>query len=286
MIPFTTIIISISLLISHTVHQQQININNQGDKTTKELNVYEGFTAEEVETAEHDVSQPQIAKKHTNSQISIIIDDMGYKPQVDKEFIKLDLPIACAFIPEAPFSKEMAELAWQQDKPVLVHLPMEPEDSKYNPGKDALFLHDSPEEITRLTRKNIANVPHAVGVNNHMGSKFTSNRITSRIMLQEVKRHNLFFIDSHTSSNTVAWQVANELGIANGLNTVFLDNVKNKKAICRQIKKLIEQGKRQGRAIGIGHSSKAMLEALTLCRPQLRNNIELIRAENIVSIKE
>jgi len=223
---------------------------------------------------------PQKGKK---PRIAIIIDDMGNHRHIDEQLLVLDLNLTFAFLPYAPFTQELEEKAWAGGHDILVHMPMEPRDPQWDPGPDALYVDDSLERITFAVEKNLALVPHATGVNNHMGSLFTGNRSAMRRFLVLLRQKGMFFVDSITSAESVGMAVAKELGVLSAQRQVFLDNIQNQKDICRQLKELVRIAREKGRAIGIGHAGETTLRTLAHCRESLLENVSLVGIHELVN---
>ncbi len=215
-------------------------------------------------------------------RIAIIIDDMGYHRQTGNRLLNLDMNLTFSFLPGAPFTPEQEEQAYQLGRDILVHLPMEARDPKWDPGPGALFLSFSPGKLQQTVRSDLEAVPHAIGANNHMGSRFTENRRAMRIVLSELKKYNFFFIDSYTTAASTGMEEAAALGMKTGRRNVFLDNVQSRDKICHQLEQLIVLAGKQGRAIGIGHPNQATLDALTRCREKLLRQARLVGIHELV----
>lgn len=159
----------------------------------------------------------------------------------------------------------------------MLHVPLEPWTPDQDPGIGALRVGDSPDRMAALFAENIAQVPHAVGVNNHMGSKFTEDSEAMAGLAKLIGDRRLFFIDSLTSHNSMAVAVVRSRGIPAASRDIFIDNDRNVEAICSRIKELTERAARKGAAIGIGHPYPETFEALRRCGTDLRS-IELVDA--------
>ena len=215
-------------------------------------------------------------------KIAIIIDDMGYHQQIGNSLLALDMNLTFSFLPRAPFTLEQEERAWQQGRDILVHMPMEARDSAWDPGPGALYLKFSPENIRSTVVENLAAVPHAIGSNNHMGSRFTENRQAMHEVLSVLKKRGLFFIDSYTTAQSTGLDEAGKMGIPTARRHVFLDNVQEQDKICRQLEQLVALAGKNGWAIGIGHPNQATLKALTRCRERLLKNVEIVSVHTLV----
>lgn len=146
---------------------------------------------------------------------------------------------------------------------MIVHFPMEPMGyPKVKPGDDALFVDMNAADIKNQIAKNLKIISEAIGVNNHMGSRFTANRPAMKVALEEFKKNGLFFLDSLTSTKSVGRSVAKSVGIPFYERDIFLDNVKDVTAITHQLKKSERVAMKKGYAIAIGHPYKETLMAL------------------------
>lgn len=219
-------------------------------------------------------------------RIAIIIDDMGYHQTMGGELLDLDLDLTFSFLPQAPFTQEQEERAWKMGRDILVHMPMEPWDSTLDPGPGALYLDTPVERIFSTVEDYLTHVPHAIGVNNHMGSKFTADRQAMHEVLLVVREKGLFFVDSVTDSGSVGADEAGKMGIKTGRRHVFLDNSQTREDICRQLKRLVAYAKKHGTGIGIGHPNRATINALKMCRELLQKQVRIVGVHELVSSQE
>lgn len=215
-------------------------------------------------------------------KVAIIIDDMGYHQKIGNSLLALDMNLTFSFLPRAPFTLEQEEQAWQQGRDILVHMPMEARDSAWDPGPGALYLKFSPQKIRATVSENLEAVPHAIGSNNHMGSRFTENRAAMHEVLSVLKQRGLFFIDSYTTAQSTGLDEAGKMGIPTARRHVFLDNIREQDKICRQLEQLVALAKKNGWAIGIGHPNQATLNALTRCRERLLENVDIVSVHTLV----
>ena len=143
-------------------------------------------------------------------------------------------------------------------------------------------MKDTQMKRDATVRDNLARVPHAIGVNNHMGSRFTEDRQAMHAFLEVIRSEGMFFVDSTTSAESIGMDEAREMGIRTARRNVFLDNVHTQEDICRQLKELISIARKKGWAIGIGHPNEATLTALELCRETLLKNVRLVGIQQLV----
>lgn len=195
--------------------------------------------------------------------IALIIDDFGSRWDSSIEnFLKIGAEFTCSVIPGKKFSSEIAYRIKQRGHEVLLHLPMEPENPVFRSEKVIILSDMSPYQIRRIVQKAFDDIPDAVGVNNHMGSKITADQKIMRIILNMLKAENMFFVDSRTTSKSIAYDVAKELGVAAGKRDVFIDTERDEKIIRDRLWELARCADRKGFAIGIGHCSKITLKVL------------------------
>jgi polysaccharide deacetylase 2 family uncharacterized protein YibQ len=133
-----------------------------------------------------------------------------------------------------------------------------------------------------LFGRHLAVVPSAIGVNNQMGSLFTANEAAIGVVLEMVRDRGLFFLDSVTASDSVAFQIARRLGVKTGQRQVFLDNVQDVSLIVKQLEKLVVLAEDRGQAIGIGHPHEATLEALVGFRQELSQRVRLVGVHRLM----
>ncbi|MBU1002924.1 MAG: divergent polysaccharide deacetylase family protein [Proteobacteria bacterium] len=196
-------------------------------------------------------------------RLSIVIDDLGRSIRFAKQLIELPFSVTFSVLPFEPQTVEVARIAAMNRHEMLLHLPMEPKGYPgVNPGQGALFTSMAPQELRRVLAADLARVPGAVGVNNHMGSKFTQTGTAMAVVMAELKTRNLFFLDSLTAPRSTG---AHE-GLAAGLNvykrSIFLDNIRDTGAILRQLEKAEHIAGSTGQAVAIGHPYPETLAAL------------------------
>ena len=216
-------------------------------------------------------------------QVAIVIDDMGMHRERGEQLLALDLDLTFSFLPYAPHTRALARTAELLGRDILMHLPMEPEDTKrWDPGPGALYL-TMPEAALRMhVEKNLSLVPMAIGVNNHMGSRFTADREAMRTVLALLRPRGLFFIDSLTTPASVGCQVAAELGLPSRRRDVFLDNIQEEAAITRQLDQLIGVARQKGSAVAICHPYPATVAALAANSQRLRAAVQVVGLQQLI----
>ena len=186
-------------------------------------------------------------------RIALIIDDIGFSVNRAKRFLDFDVPITFSILPRLPRSHHLASMICYEGQEIMLHQPMEPYNSSLDPGPGALYVGDRTKRIVNIMQENFSAVPVAVGVNNHMGSRFTARQKEMNEVLSIIKDRGLFFVDSVTSSRSTAYKTAKSLHMPAGYRNIFLDNRVEEPAILRQLQKLKKHALKSGRAIGIGH---------------------------------
>lgn len=208
-----------------------------------------------------DLTEPRPARR--GGLLAIVIDDMGQDLRYARELAALPFPVTFSVLPGTPHNREVAALAARSGRELLLHLPMEPKGwPGINPGPGALFTFMVPDEMRRVLAADLAEIPGAVGVNNHMGSRFTSDADGMAVVLDELRARGLFFLDSLTAQSSTAVRLAREMGLPVYRRSVFLDNVRDVGAITRQLEKATRSAAATGQAVAIGHPYPETLEAL------------------------
>ncbi|MBU8907795.1 divergent polysaccharide deacetylase family protein [Desertibacillus haloalkaliphilus] len=189
------------------------------------------------------------------AKAAIIIDDFGGDVKGVDEFFESDIPITVAIMPFLAESEVQAELAHEKGLEVMLHLPLQPKKGKSSWLGPNPITADLPiEEIKKRVEAAIESIPHVKGINNHMGSRIVEDEDIMRAILEVAKEHNLYFIDSGTSGNTVIPKLAEELGVPWAMRDVFLDDTHSSHShVNKQMKKLAKVAQKKGSAIGIGH---------------------------------
>jgi polysaccharide deacetylase 2 family uncharacterized protein YibQ len=220
-------------------------------------------------------------KRHRGGDIVLIIDDLGFEGQPLDRVMSLDPNVNCAILPNSTNAAEFAEKLHARGFEILCHLPMEPRGSEL-PGRNAILTSMSDDEIARTTRENLGAVPHASGINNHMGSLATTNRRVMEDVFRAMPA-GMYFVDSRTTGGSIAEEVAREMKVRTAARNVFLDDEATDAAVRRQLASLAAAAERHGVAIGIGHPHPATMRVLAEKLPELRaRGFRLVRASEVV----
>lgn len=221
----------------------------------------------------------RVVPSRAQIRVAIIFDDAGGSLDDLETIIALGRPVTVAVLPGLRFSREVAERARAAGLEVFLHLPLEPEDPTKKVGPGGITIDMSDEEIIQIVRADLDDVPGAVGVNNHMGSRGTADERVMRAVLQVVKDRGLIFVDSVTSPRSIATRLASEMRIPAAARQVFLDNRDEPEAIRQQIVRLITLARRRGEAVAIGHAQRLTAQVLKEMLPEFdRQGIVLVPA--------
>ena len=225
---------------------------------------------------------PPVSDAKPLPRFAFVIDDLGYvDPALVARLLRLNVPFTVAVLPYQEHTRLHADMAFKAGKEVILHLPMEGRAEK-DPGRDALLYDLGEAELRARARKAMADVPHIVGTNNHMGSRLTSDRTRITWVLQEVKAKGIWFMDSRTSAQTVAHTVATELGIKAASRKVFIDDDKAFEAIQKEWERALAIAERDGEVIAIGHIYPETVEALEKLVPLLKGRVQFVAAGALV----
>ncbi len=204
-------------------------------------------------------------------RIAIIIDDLGYQLDAGRRAIDLPGPVACAILPGTPRARQLAKVAHEQGKEVLLHLPLQAIEEQGPPDPGGITLDMSRDRFAEVFAEAIESVPFATGVNSHRGSLLTRHPGHMRWLMEDIRaRDGLFFVDSYTTHESVALKIAAETGVAALKRDVFLDADPAPEAIQRELERLKAIAKQRGHAVAIAHPHTATLEILERELPRLQ----------------
>ena len=237
-------------------------------------------------------------------RIAIVIDDVGYAREPIERLLGASTDITFAVLPYGPHARDLAIWIHAEGAEVMLHLPMQPEGEPGGFSKDGMLLESmDAAELKKLVNDGLEKVPHAAGVNNHMGSVLTARAEPMRIVMEALASRgrsgsatgggtptkrgssHLFFLDSRTTSKTVAYRLAREAGVPAAERDVFLDDVASVKAIEAQLDRLEGLANKHGSAIAIGHPYPETVEALLAWLPTLEEKgFELVPASRLAGL--
>lgn len=210
------------------------------------------------------------AERSIGPRAAIVIDDLGQSFSHLEQLVSLGIPLSIAVIPGLPASARTVHEATRRGLEILLHQPMEPHEAGgKDPGAGVLLVTMTPEELRARVRASLDATPGAVGVNNHMGSRFTEDAPGLGALMAELKAHGLFWLDSRTTADTRGIEVARAMGVPALERNIFIDAEVNADSIRRQLRKLIERARVHGTAVGIGHPHLETVAVLRELREEL-----------------
>lgn len=211
------------------------------------------------------------AKDAARARLAIILDDMGQDRTVAEAVFALPYPLTLSVLPNLRYSNEVDEEARFRGYQVMLHLPM---DSRGNGRPEAMELHRgmSADDVSEMVAIMLETVPDAIGVNNHQGSQATTDPALMAALMPALRSRNLFFVDSRTTVDTVAFDTARRMGVSSYYRNVpFLDDTPELESVRHQLELAIRDARKQGSAIAIGHPRAATLRVLQEMLPQLES---------------
>ena len=204
-------------------------------------------------------------------KLSIVIDDMGYNRQLALKFASLNLPLAYSFLPDATFSTVLSNQLYNKGYTVMIHMPSQPIDyPKDDPGKNAIYTNTSKKRTQFLLNRAYRKVPHATGLNNHMGSAILLDKQHLDYIMEFLRNNHLFFVDSATIQHSLGCHEADKFRVLCAKREVFLDNKKNVNYIKHQINIAINMLNKRNEVLAIGHCNYATYEAIKAMKNKLK----------------
>lgn len=220
--------------------------------------------------------------------LAIVIDDFGNDMEGTEEMLDLPVPLTVAVMPFLPTTEKDARLAHAKGHEVIVHMPMEPKRGKKSwlgPGAITTDLSDA--EIRKRVESAIDNVPHAAGMNHHMGSKVSEDERIMRIILEVCKERNLYYLDSKTAEDSVIPKLAEELSVPFLENDLFFDHIYSEQHIYRQASKVAKNLLVEEQIIAIGHvgvTGEEVVSALRSYIPRYKKEAELVTLSQLIAM--
>ena len=208
----------------------------------------------EIKSTEESKPEPKPAPKRYAGKLAIVVDDCGTDLNLLRKMLALNTPFSYAVLPNKQFSSDAVHIIKSKGNVALLHLPMEPMDrAQMSEKNNTVQVAMSQQEAADLTRKLLNSMPGVIGVNNHQGSRATSNEKTMQAVLRVIKAQGLFFIDSNTLAQSVGDKVATKMGVPTGRNDMFIDGSTDVEEIKSKIWRAIATADKNGSAIAICH---------------------------------
>jgi polysaccharide deacetylase 2 family uncharacterized protein YibQ len=223
-------------------------------------------------------------RRPTVGQIALIIDDIGFAVSQADRFLELRLPLSFSILPQLPHSQRSAQAIHREGHDIMLHQPMEPYDSRLDPGPGAVYMRDDDQRIRQVVQANLEALPYAVGVNNHMGSRFTASRPKIAPALEVIQSRRLFFVDSLTSPRSQAFSAARSLSLRARRRDHFLDTHREEASILTALYHLARIAVTGGQAIGIGHPFPETARAIgTFAREIDGTGLQLVSISRVLA---
>ena len=196
---------------------------------------------------------PIVVKPKVKPWIALVIDDLGASLELSERAIALPSSVTLAFLPSSESVPSLARRAIANGHEVLIHMPMEPLDTSIDPGPNALRLTMTFQELLSQLDWAFRQIPEAIGLNNHMGSKFTQDKNAMATLVGELKARDMIFLDSRTTPETQGLTIAKRRKLRSISRDVFLDNDRSEIAIQDQFAVAEKISQQNGVAVVIGH---------------------------------
>ncbi len=203
-------------------------------------------------------------------KMAIVLDDWGYNINNLPALNKMDVPMTLSILPHLRFSTQISNSLAGKKYEIILHMPMEAHNHTIRAEEKTIYTSMSDEEIRETLKGATASIPNLKGISNHMGSQATEDPRVMKIVMEELQKGKLYFLDSLVTSQSVAEEVSKQVGISFAKRSVFLDNHLDAEYIKGQLLKTAEKAKRNGSAIGIGHDRAVTLKVIQEVAPKLQ----------------
>ncbi len=218
-------------------------------------------------------------------KIVIVIDDLGLDRRRSQRTAELPGPLTMSFMAYAEGLQKQAAAARKAGHELMLHVPMEPGSASINPGPNVLLSGMAKDELMKNVEWNLEQMSGYVGINNHMGSRFTADAESMKIVVAELKKRGYLFLDSVTSGRSVAHETARDGGIPFAVRNVFLDHDDDLAEIRTQLRHTEQIARKTGLAIAIGHPRDRTIEALKEWLPTLqKKGFQLVPISSVVRV--
>jgi hypothetical protein len=242
----------------------------------------DGLPTHEISLLLYEGAPPPVAVAPGGARLAIVIDDIGESMSAARELAALDYPVTFSVWPRSTHAREAAELAHRAGREVMIHLPMEPvRYPQVKPGPGAILSGQQPQEMAALVRDAVRRVPHAVGLNNHMGSRATQNGAAMRTVCEALDGTGMFVLDSMTHQNSKLYFEAKRAGLPAYKRNVFLDVIADKRNIMFQLDKAARIAQAEGQAIAIGHPLPETVAALKEWERTRDRSVTIVRVRQL-----
>ncbi|RJQ46760.1 MAG: divergent polysaccharide deacetylase family protein [Nitrospiraceae bacterium] len=242
--------------------------------------LYEEFGKEKKPKETPRITKPEKKPEQPRPKpkVAIIMDDLGPNKNAAIAVFRLKAPLTLSILPQQPYSVWIAEEGHRLGHDIIAHIPMEATPA-HKLGKGGLYTWMTETEIAETLHENFISIPFIIGASSHMGSAFTEDERAMQVVIKELKKKNLFFLDSLTSPRSVGYDLAKMHGLRALSRDLFLDDKDDPAEIKAQWEKMIEAANKKGLAILLAHPRKNTLEFL---RKALKEN----NAVTVVPVSE
>ncbi len=217
------------------------------------------------------------------ADLAIVMDDIGHSLPRAARVMQLPGVFTIGLLPFAPNTEEIARLAHAAGKEVIVHLPMQAQSTWGKPEEGTLTLDMPADKFADIVDAALRAVPYSVGINNHTGSLLTEHREPMVRLMRHIRRRGLFFLDSRTSPNTLAYTVAQEWQVPAAKRDVFLDHHLAREAIEAEFKRALRIARKNGHAVLIAHPHELSLDFLNTAMANMPGDVHLIALSELTS---
>lgn len=218
----------------------------------------------------------------SGQRMSIIIDDVGNNRQLGEAAIDLPGNVTISVLPGLAHSRSLAELAHERGRQVMLHMPMD-NHGQFPLGPMGLKINMSPEEWRATLEEALNDVPHAAGMNNHMGSRLTELDEAMNVVMSELSSRDMYFVDSLTSPRSIAYDTAVDHGVPALKRQVFLDHEATDEFISGQFEQALSIMERYGHVVVIGHPYPETIDFLNWILPLLDDaGIEVVTPDELI----
>ena len=216
-------------------------------------------------------------------RVAIIIDDIGYDRGLARKFMAFDVPLTFSVLPDSPFGDILVKEIKAQGLELMLHQPMEPQEyPKVNPGPGALLSAMTADELIAQLERNLDRLPGVRGVNNHMGSKLTTESSRMYQVFSVIKKRKLYFVDSRSTADTICRPSAQMFQVPFAERDIFLDHFQEAPFIRKQFRLLAKEALKHGQAVAIAHPHSLTIQIFKEMLPELQKQVQLVPASEIV----
>ncbi len=247
-------------------------------------------TSEDFVTEDKDAfakQEPIASLEQKTAYVAIVIDDMGISSKRTKEILSISAPLTYAFLTYGKNLNELLQEASKTDHEIIIHVPMEPK-GPASLAPDTLKVSMSKDDIETMFLNMLAKFKgmRIRGINNHMGSLFTSDKEKLGFVMKLLKSQGLYFLDSKTTNTSVAQEVARNEDVNYIARDVFLDNENEYHYIINQLRKTEKIARQKGYAVAIGHPKSETYKALNNWIKNLPSNIQIVYLSDMIDLKK